>query len=427
MRDARSSRGQCRRAEGITPLVGLLSASDEASRTPPGRMREQAVRAIHYLALDNTETQRSIVQQGATNPLIAMLAGDRTGDSLHHAVAALAELAKNPANADAIYQGGALPHLIAVLQEEDDQMAATKRFATSTLALLATAPEEQEAPEGTRVDRVSAERVLSATPDATKDGARAKAVDDSAAAAPQETAEGTTAHSRSASPVAYVATPATAAVTTAKGRRQRSTTGEVALDAATRPAAGMSRAEAVAAAGAIPPLVKLMRGECGLEAQKEAVRALYALADDEHNRSAIAEGGGIDPLMNILDSPDQAMRKHAEGTLARLSLVDSNQMLIIKQLVGMLEKDASGQEQAAACLANLACELPQSRDSIVEAGGIPRLLSLLISGSAKIKVRASDCYTWPICLPTIFQSPIHHRSAYQLLLIASKLHLLLAS
>jgi hypothetical protein len=45
----------------------------------------QAVRAIHYLALDNTETQRAIVQQGATAPLIALLAGERTGDSLHHA------------------------------------------------------------------------------------------------------------------------------------------------------------------------------------------------------------------------------------------------------------------------------------------------------------------------------------------------------
>jgi hypothetical protein len=54
----------------------------------------------------------------------------------------------------------------------------------------------------------------------------------------------------------------------------------------------------------------------------------------------------------------------------------------------MLEKEATGSEQAAACLANLACELPQSRDSIVEAGGIPRLLALLISGSAKIKAHA---------------------------------------
>jgi hypothetical protein len=63
--------------------------------------------------------------------------------------------------------------------------------------------------------------------------------------------------------------------------------------------------------------------------------ALYALADDEQNRRSIAEGGGIDPLMDLLHSPDQVMRKHAEGTLARLSLVDSNQMLIIKQLVRM--------------------------------------------------------------------------------------------
>ena len=155
----------------------------------------------------------------------------------------------------------------------------------------------------------------------------------------------------------------------------------------TNKAISMKIAEAVATAGAIPPLVELMRGQCGPEAQKEAVRALWALADDENNRKSIAEANGIDPLMDLLDNPDQAMRKHAEGTLARLSLVDSNQMLIIKQLVGMLE-NSGGQEQAAACLANLAVELPQSRDGIVEAGGIPKLLALLTSGSAKIKAHA---------------------------------------
>ena len=51
---------------GIEPLVSLLSAVDKRHRT-------QAARAISKLAYNNGETQRSIVQQGATEPLIALL------------------------------------------------------------------------------------------------------------------------------------------------------------------------------------------------------------------------------------------------------------------------------------------------------------------------------------------------------------------
>ena len=264
-----------------------------------------------------------------------------------------------------------MPHLVAVLKEPNG-LPTTKTCAASTLALLSTAPLEEGGAGGGGSGGGGgggggASPAAAASPATDKEKDKEKDKDKEEAVAEKGGDQTTIAKIKAA-------------------EREKKAAAEAKLGE--ERAKSVIRAKAVAAAGAIPPLVGLMRGECGLEAQKEAVRALYALADDEQNRRSIAEGGGIDPLMDLLHSPDQVMRKHAEGTLARLSLVDSNQMLIIKQLVGMLEKEATGSEQAAACLANLACELPQSRDSIVEAGGIPRLLALLISGSAKIKAHA---------------------------------------
>ena len=66
------------------------------------------------------------------------------GSTLEHAVAALSSLAENPANADTIYLGGAIPPIVSVLQDEDGE-AETKKHAAATLALLSTTPlDEQE-------------------------------------------------------------------------------------------------------------------------------------------------------------------------------------------------------------------------------------------------------------------------------------------
>lgn len=144
-----------------------------------------------------------------------------------------------------------------MLQEEaEDGHASTKTYAASTLALLSTAPQEEaDGADGQPQKLSSPER--------------------------QQAGEGT------------------------RSRAPRVSMADGAADGA------RSRAEAVAAAGAIPELVKLMRGECGLDAQKEAVRALYALADDEHNRRAIAE---------VLASPDRPLPTQRPLSRVTLSL-----------------------------------------------------------------------------------------------------------
>ena len=81
-------------------------------------------------------------------------------------------------------------------------------------------------------------------------------------------------------------------------------------------------------------------------------------------------------------------RQHAEGALVRLSIESANRVIIIDKLVEMLaDKAGSAQEQAAAALANLASDSAENRVSIVDAGGIAPLLTLLLDGSStKAKV-----------------------------------------
>ena len=142
----------------------------------------------------------------------------------------------------------------------------------------------------------------------------------------------------------------------------------------------------IAAAGAIPPLVLLLDGERGLSAQQEAAGALYALADDNGNRLAITQAGGIGPLVSLLGSSNLKARQHAEDALVRLSIESENRSVIIEKLVALLhDNNTSAQEQAAAALAKLASDSADNRVSIVEKGGIEPLLELLEVSSLKAK------------------------------------------
>ena len=150
---------------------------------------------------------------------------------------------------------------------------------------------------------------------------------------------------------------------------------------------------AVGDAAAIAPLVVLLSGDEGLDAQQEAAGAIVALADHKPNRQAITAADGISHLVNLLACENSTTRKHAEGALVRLSIEAENRTLIIEKLVNMLRKDTTGQEQAAAALANLARESEDNRNSIVGADGISPILSLIDSQSGKAKENAVSALT----------------------------------
>ena len=149
---------------------------------------------------------------------------------------------------------------------------------------------------------------------------------------------------------------------------------------------------AVAEAGSIAPLVTLLDGQeggGGADAQQEAAGALLALADYKPNRLAITAAEGIGRLVNLLATNSMETRAHAEGVLLRLTMETSNRSQIIQSLVEMLRlAGMTGQEQAAAALANLARESEDNRNSILNTDGIPPILALLDSKSQTAKENA---------------------------------------
>jgi vacuolar protein 8 len=315
----------------VTGGVKPLVASLSSSNVT---VAEQASAALAKLAEANKKTQKEIASAGGIAPLIALIDLNASDVCQQHAAAALAELALLRANKTAIDRAGGISPLVSLLLCDGSKSA--KQYAASALARLST--------DGSVTDaRLQAQ--------ASAPAARA-AVAAGAAAAADEGAE-------------------------------VATNGE------------LSKAEQIAQAGAITPLVSLLSGDNGPEAQEEAAGALLALAGKSTNRVAITESGGIGPLVQLLGCDNPIARQHAEGALVRLSIESGNRVLIIEQLVGMLVggMGVAAQEQAAAALANLARDSTDNRKSIVDSGGIAPLLELLESPSWKAKENAASAVT----------------------------------
>ena len=277
----------------------------------------------------NPDNQSVVLESGGVKPLVAAL-GSLLEIEREQGGAALARLAKGNAEAQlAITKGGAVSPLVEML-DADTNSPTAQEFGAATIAELS---------------------LLSATRDS------------------------------------FVAcgsiTPLVALL-----REGRNDGKKFAASALARIAHDQDETAAdIARAGAVSPLVTLLNGDRGPEAQEEAAGALYELAANAENRMAITDCDGIGPLVSLLGSSNVRTREHAEGGLVRLSIENSNRVLIIKQLVGMLYGD--GKEQAAAALANLASDSDGNRVSIVQSGGIKPLLMLLDpSSSSKEKENA---------------------------------------
>lgn len=169
----------------------------------------------------------------------------------------------------------------------------------------------------------------------------------------------------------------------------------------------LTKAEMIAEEGAISPLVNLLSGGRGEDAQEASAFALWALASDSGNRALITELGGIGPLVLLLGCNNRKAREHAEAALVRLSIEVTNRELIIKQLVSMLnDSGTAAQEQAAAALANLARDSDDNRTSIVDAGGIIPLLRLLGTDSSPRAKENSASAIGCLCVTTENQESI---------------------
>ena len=337
------------KAGGAEPLVRLLTARQAASKSY----------ALWSLSLSiDADNQKVVADTGGIKPLVNLLnARDRLVNE--QAACAIQRLAmKNHETQVAIAKQGAIEPLIALL--DGDGADRSQEYAAAALSELALVPVNKLA-----IDRGGGiQPIVALLSDTHRQHASKK--------------------------YAAAALARLSAEERKKQTQRRGQDRETAEEKRLADKARTSKAETIAEAGAISPLVDLLSGEKGGEAQEEAAGALLALAENESNRMAITEAGGIGPLVLLLGCPNERAREHSEGALVRLSIETTNRVIIIKQLVGMLdqERGTAAQEQAAAALANLARESTENRTSILEAGGIPRLLALMNSNSAKAKENA---------------------------------------
>ena len=330
------------KAGGPEPLVRLLSSKQ------PGA---QAY-ALWSLSLSiDADNQKVVADTGGIIPLVELLSSSGNATTSEQAACAIHRLsANNPSTQQAVAEQGAIGPLIALLRTENSR---SPEYAAAALSELSCIPSNKVAiDEGGGIPPLVALLGDGHPLQASKRYAAATlarlAVQEELPAQPQKTLERD-------SPVPDQ-----------------------------QPA--RLKADEIADAGAIPPLVGLLSGEMGEEAQEEAAGALVALAESIQCRRLINEAGGIAPLVLLLGSTNERTRTHAEGGLVRLSIEKATRVIIIQRLVGMLDSGntTAAKEQATAALVNLARESTENRMSILEAGGIPKLLELLKESSAKV-------------------------------------------
>lgn len=343
-------------------LVGLLGSGNPHAKS-------NAADTLWRIVQENPSSQEMVAKSGSTTDLIALLK-DGSEQAKEYALWSLS-LSINEANQKVLLEQEGIDPLVAALQSPS---LVTRQQAARALAALALDNEKAQAMIAKAGSVVPLILIVKQT---QGDEAEAVAAREHAAAALAQLAF--VPDNRDEIVEADGIEPLVMILQDGESMSQKFAAAAIARLAKNH----KENAATIAKAGAIPSLVLLSGGGRGDDAQEEAAGALFELADDAGNRISITEAGGIGPLVTLLGSSNSKARRHAEGALVRLSIETANRVIIIEKLVGMLrDTSKSAQEQAAAALANLASDSAENRHSIVDAGGIAPLLSLLEEGSS---------------------------------------------
>ena len=133
------------------------------------------------------------------------------------------------------------------------------------------------------------------------------------------------------------------------------------------------------------------QGEGTPEAQKWAAGAIAALSEgNEFNQMAVAEDGGIAPLVELLKNREQpGPHENAIRALWHLSYTADNQLSIARDgslppLVTNLSSESDqSKEYAAAALESLSKDCAENQVALSRVGAIPPLVVLLGSERAE--------------------------------------------
>lgn len=146
---------------------------------------------------------------------------------------------------------------------------------------------------------------------------------------------------------------------------------------------------AIAQAGGIPPLIALLKGPT--EIHRDAAGALWSLAADPNNQELIADQGGIIPLVSLLRDGSSGSQETAAGALHALAETDANRVSIanaggIPLLVALFGGESEAAiEQASGALETLVRE-NQANQLTISNG----LVAILQKGSSRAQEHVAD-------------------------------------
>ena len=149
--------------------------------------------------------------------------------------------------------------------------------------------------------------------------------------------------------------------------------------------------------GGIPPLIQVIAHAKTPKACENAACALWHLGCNPDSQNAIAEAGGILPLVSMLSLESERAQELAAVVIVRLARGNarvSEQIAEVGGIPPLIKLMAGGtlyaQQQAVLSISELAL-LPDNRDEIAVHQGVPHLIDLLrcpTQGTAELAARA---------------------------------------
>ena len=360
-------------AGAITPLVALL---DEPSSV---RCHPRVVRLLQQMSVAGRGYDAQIAAVGGITPLIRMLQPDY--DTVVHELAAklFAQLSTNAHNRTPMLKAGAVSALALLLRSNDKKV--TKVYAATALANIYAAFDHHD---GAWTQQHPLEIYLADTISTVPLLVRLLE--------PYATWE--------LDPDRKGLVP---------GHFFPDAAGRILLDPALRALSHLSSihgtfrdeiADQICCHGAINPLIYLLRSVAvNAEVQAQAARVLGHLSDYDEDRASLVAAGAVPPLVRLLASESAAVQAEAARTLGNIAAYDDGQGRVrisvepsaVPSLVQLLLSSSakSVQIQAARMLGKLAASSPDLQSSIIASGAIDPIMQLLRSSSVAVQQQAA--------------------------------------
>ncbi|CAA0817990.1 ARM repeat superfamily protein [Striga hermonthica] len=149
----------------------------------------------------------------------------------------------------------------------------------------------------------------------------------------------------------------------------------------------------IGASGAIPPLVALLINGSN-RGKKDALTTLYKLCSEKLNKERAVSAGAVRPLVGLVGEQGTGLAEKAMVVLSSLAGIEMGQEAMVEEggiavLVEAIEDGSDkGKEFAVLTLLQLCAESVTNRGLLVREGGIPPLVALSQTGTAKAKIKA---------------------------------------